>query len=587
VRVDRLTGERKSIRPVAARGEPPLRWNWNTPIVLSAHNPDTIYVAANKVFRSTDRGQNWTAISPDLTQNTDRETLNLMGVAAKEFTLAKHDGVQSYGNLVQLVESPRQAGVLYAGADDGSVYMTRDDGKNWTNITSKFPGLPKDAYVSRLAASAHDVATVYATFDNHRNDDYGTFVYASVDGGNTFRSIGEGIPKGHAITALTEDPKNSNILYTGSEFGLFVSLDRGGRWQRFRSGLPTVPIHEIVFHPRDNDMIVATHGRSIWILDDATAVQQLSEAQKSPAHLFDLRPAMQFNSNNDRGFLADKGFWGKNPTYGAPITYHLASAAESVALRIRDAQGAVVRELTGDATKDARAAGVNRVYWDLRYEPLPTPPGQQGQGGGGGFAAAALQAPSVLPGEYRVTLVVGGKEVGTKPLRVSGDTALPMSDADRKTWHDTALSLHQLQRAANDAADAVTTLGTQLTTAESLLKTAGTAPDGGKQAVEEAAKRIAALRPQLGVGQTGGGGGGFGGGPNPNVRARIGQLKAQIMGSTSLPTAMQIRTAAEAREDLTKVAQEVNDLMGAIPQLYEKLGAPGLKPSSLKAIAMP
>jgi photosystem II stability/assembly factor-like uncharacterized protein len=587
VRVDRLTGERKSIRPVAARGEPPLRWNWNTPIVLSAHNPDTIYVAANKVFRSADRGQNWTAISPDLTQNTDRETLNLMGVTAKEFTLAKHDGVQSYGNLVQLVESPRQAGVLYAGADDGSVYLTRDDGKNWTNITNKFPGLPKDAYVSRLAASAHEVATVYATFDNHRNDDYGTFVYASVDGGNTFRSIGEGIPKGHAITALAEDPKNSNILYTGSEFGLFVSLDRGGRWQRFKSGLPTVPIHEIVFHPRDNDMIVATHGRSIWILDDATAVQQLAEAQKSPAHLFDLRPAMQFNASNDRGFLADKGFWGKNPTYGAPISYYLASAAESVALRIRDAQGAVVRELSGDATKDARGAGVNRVYWDLRYEPFPTPPGQQGQGGGGGFGAAALLAPNVLPGEYRVTLVVAGKEIATKPLRVSGDSALPMSDADRKTWHDTTLSLHQLQRAANDAADAVTTLGTQLTTAESLLKTAGSAPSGGKQAVEEAGKRLTALRPQLGVGQTGGGGGGFGGGPNPNVRARIGQLKAQIMGSTSPPTAMQIRSATEAREDLTKVAQEVNDLIGAVPQLYEKLGANGLKPAALKAVAIP
>lgn len=587
VRVDRLTGERKSIRPVAARGEPPLRWNWNTPIVLSAHNPDTIYVGANKVFRSTDRGQNWTAISSDLTQNTDRETLNLMGVTAKEFTLAKHDGVQSYGNLVQLVESPRQAGVLYAGADDGSVYMTRDDGKTWTNITNKFPGLPKDAYVSRLAASAHEVNTVYATFDNHRNDDYGTFVYASVDGGNTFRSIGEGIPKGHAITALAEDPTNSNVLYTGSEFGLFVSLDRGGRWQRFKSGLPTVPIHEIVFHPRDHDMIVATHGRSIWILDDATPVRQLSEAQKSAAHLFDLRPAMQFNPSNDRGFLADKGFWGKNPTYGAPISYYLASAADSVALRIRDAQGTLVRELAGEATKDARKAGVNRVYWDLRYEPLPAPPGQQGQGGGGGFGAAALLAPNVLPGDYRVALVVAGKEVATKPIRVSGDTAMPMSDADRKAWHDTTVSLHQLQKTANEAAEAVTTLGAQLTTAEALVKTAGNAPSGGKQAIEDIGKRLAALRPQLGVGQTGGGGGGgFGGGPNPNVRARIGQLKGQIMGSTSAPTAMQVRTATEAREDLTKVVQEVNELIAAVPQLYDKLGASGLKPAGLTPIKL-
>jgi photosystem II stability/assembly factor-like uncharacterized protein len=585
VRVDRVTGERKSIRPVAARGEPPLRWNWNTPIVLSSHNPDTIYVAANNVFKSTDRGQNWTAISQDLTQNTDRETLRLMGVGAKEITIAKNDGVQSYGNLVQLVESPKQAGVLYAGSDDGTVYMTKDDGKTWTNVTNKFPGLPKDAYVSRLAASTHEVATVYATFDNHRNDDYGTFVYASVDGGSTFRSIGEGIPKGHTVTALAEDPRNPSVLYTGTEFGLFVSPDRGGRWQRFRSGLPTVPIHEIVFHPRDNDMIIATHGRSIWILDDATPVQQLSEAQKSAAHLFDLRPAMQFIPSNDRGFLADRGFWGKNPTYGAPISYYLATAAEEVAIRVRDPQGTLVRELSGDATRDARAAGVNRVYWDLRHEPLAAPAGQQAQGGGGGgpFGAAALQGPNVLPGEYRVTLVVAGKDVATKPLRVSGDVAVPMTDADRKTWHETSMSLHQLQRAANEAAEAVTTLGTQLTTAESLLKAAGNAPGGGKQAIEEAGKRLAEARRQLGVGQTQGGGGGFGG-PNPNVRARIGQLKGQIMGSTSVPTAMQIRAATEAREDLAKVVQEVNDLIAAVPQLYDKLGASGLKPAALAAV---
>ena len=221
--------------------------------------------------------------------------------------------------------------------------------------------------MSRLAASAHDVATVFATFDNHRNDDYGTFVCASVDGGNTFQSIGEGIPKGHAITALAEDPKNGNILYTGSEFGLFVSLDRGGRWQRFRSGLPTVPIHEIVFHPRDNDMIVATHGRSIWILDDATPVQQLQEAQKSAAHLFDLRPAMQFNPANDRGFLADGASGGR--THLRRTDQLLPATRPRRGLRIRDAQGASSAS-SRDATKDAGAAGIN-VYWDLRYEPRP------------------------------------------------------------------------------------------------------------------------------------------------------------------------------------------------------------------------
>ena len=213
-RIDKVSNERKSIRPLPARGEAPLRWNWNTPILMSPHDPATIYVGANKVFKSTDRGQSWTAISPDLTEATDREGLTLMGRVAKEFTIAKNDGVQSYGNIVQLVESPKTAGVLYAGTDDGKVHMTRD-GKTWTDITGKFPGVPKNAYVSRLTASAHDVNVVYATFDNHRADDMGTYVYASVDGGNNFRSIGEGIPKGHAVTSMAEDPKNPSVLYTG------------------------------------------------------------------------------------------------------------------------------------------------------------------------------------------------------------------------------------------------------------------------------------------------------------------------------------------------------------------------------------
>jgi len=590
VRTDRLTGERKSIRPVPARGEPALRWNWNTPLVLSAHSPDTLYVGANMVFKSPDRGLTWTVISPDLTENTDRDTLSLMGLTAKEVTIARNDGVQSYGNLVQLSESPRQAGVLFAGADDGTVHMTKDDGKTWTNITPKFPGLPKNAYVSRLTPSRHDNNTVFAAFDNHRNDDYGTYVYASADGGSTFRPIGEGIPKGHALTAFAEDPRNPSVVYAGSEFGLFVSLDRGGRWQRLKSGLPTVPIHEIVFHPRDNDMIIATHGRSIWILDDATPIQQLSEAQKSAAHLFDLRPAMQFNPANDRGFIADKGFWGKNATYGAPISYYLATASDNVAIRVRDGQGTVVRELKGEATKEAGKAGVNRVYWDLRHEPLPRPASQPPgpAGGGGGFGAAALNGPHVLPGDYRITLVVGDKEVGTKPLRVAGDIAVQMSDADRKTWHDTSLSLHELQKAANDAADTVTTLGAQLEVAEKLLKSAANAPAAAKGAVEDTGKRLADLRTRLGLnnqGGPGGGGGGFGG-QQQNVRGRIGQLKGQVMNSTSLPTAMQLRAASEAREDLAAVVKDANELIAAVPALYDTLGASGIRPAALKALAL-
>jgi photosystem II stability/assembly factor-like uncharacterized protein len=591
VRVDRVTNERKAIRPVAARGEPPLRWNWNTPILISPHDSNTVYVGANKVFKTTDRGQTWTAISPDLTGNTDRETLSLMGVTAKEVTIAKNDGVQSYGNIVQLVESPKQAGVLYAGTDDGVVHTTRDGGKTWTNITSKFPGLPKNAYVSRLSASAHEVNVVYASFDNHRSDDYGTYVFASVDGGGNFRSIGEGIPKGHTVTAMTEDPKNPSVLYSGTEFGLFVSPDRGGRWMRLKSNLPSVPIHEIVFHPRDNDMIVATHGRSIWILDDATPLQQFTEATKADAYLFDMRAATQFNQANDRGFVTDKPFFGKNPIYGAAISYYLAKESANVALRVRDGSGTQVREITGNDLQNARKAGVNRVNWDLRHTPLPPQPGQQGGGGGGGgFGGGGLNGPNVIPGEYRVTLVVDGKDVSTKTVRVNGDPEMPMTDADRRTLHDTALGLHQLQQIANSAAEAVTTLGPQVQAAEAMLKAAGSGSATG--AIGDLNTRLADLRRRLGVGtggggQGGGGGGGGFGGQQQNVRGQIGQLKGQIMGSTSLPTTQQVRTAGELREDMLKLVQETNDLIASVPALYDKLGAAGLKPASLKPITPP
>jgi photosystem II stability/assembly factor-like uncharacterized protein len=597
VRVNRRTNERKTIRPLPNRGESGYRWNWNTPIHISPHSSSTIYVGGNRVFKSTDRGQTWQPISPDLTQATDRETLSLMGVTAKEFTIAKHDGVQSYGNLVQLVESPKQEGVLYAGADDGSVNMTKDGGKTWTNINARFPNMPKNAYVSGIVASAHDANTVYVSFDNHTNDDYGNYVYASVDGGQNFRYIAEALPKGQVVMTLAEDPKNPAVLYAGTEFGLYVSPDRGGSWNRVRSGLPTVPIHEIVFHPRENDMILATHGRSLWILDDATPIQQSGEAVRTDAFLFDFgRPAMQFNPANDRGFVTDKPFRGKNPTFGAPISYYLKGEvpAANVSLRIRDAAGNVVRTLSGNDLRDATKAGVNRVHWDLRYQPLPAQPGQGGPGGGGGgggFGGGGNNGPFVMPGEYRVTLVVNDKDIATKPVRVVGDIAVQWTDADRKTWHDTALAFHRLQEQANEAADAVTQLGPQYQTLETLMKTAANVPADVRTAIEAAGKQLTDLRRRLGVTapgqqpQGGGGGGGFGGGQNnPNVRAQLGQTKGQITGSHSLPSEQQTRALTQGREDLSRVISDTNALITTMPALYEKIGAGALKPAALKPV---
>jgi hypothetical protein len=261
-----------------------------------------------------------------------------------------------------------------------------------------------------------------------------------------------------------------------------------------------------------------------------------------------------------------------------------------------------VRELSGDELRNARKAGMNRVAWDLRHQPLPPSatqqgggPGGGGGGGGGGFGGGGNNGPNVVPGDYRVTLVVEGKDVATKTVRVTPDTAVQMTDAERKTWHDTAIALHDLQKTANEAADAVTELGRQFQALEGLVKVATNVPSSATSAMGETSKKLADLRRRLGVPAPGeqasgggfgggGGGGGFGGGQNQNVRGTIGQTKGQIMNSTSLPTAQQTRVTNESREDLTKVVQDTNALIAELPALYDKIGVSALKPAALKQI---
>jgi photosystem II stability/assembly factor-like uncharacterized protein len=427
-------------------------------MLISPHNPAAVFVAANRVFRSTDRGHEWAVISPDLTTNADRDELSLMGVPGNKITIARNDGVGAYPTITTLAESPKRAGLYYAGTDDGQVQVSRDEGKTWANVTSKVTGLPANTDVSRVAPSRFDEGTVYATFDGHRASDFNAYVFASTDFGATWKSVAGDLPKGQVARTITEDLKSPNVLYLGTETGLFVSVDRGARWMRVKANLPTVPIYEITLHPRDNAMLLATHGRSIWILDDLTPIQQWAKAASTDAFLFDSAPAVQRNPSNDRmkNFEGDMLFLGKNPEPGARLMYSLKAKPKSVKLTIADASGTVVRELAGDALKDRTEPGVNIVTWDLRVEPLPAPAGQPaGPGGGGGFGGGGLNGPLVLPGEYRVTLSVDGREAGETRLGVAGDPEITITDADRRAWFETSLELHALQRTANEAADAV------------------------------------------------------------------------------------------------------------------------------------
>jgi photosystem II stability/assembly factor-like uncharacterized protein len=569
-RTDRLTNERTSIRPEPAEGEAAYRWNWDTAMMLSPHDPATVYVAANRLFRSSDRGHTWQPISPDLTTATDRETLSIMGFVGKEVRIAKNDGVGAYGTLVTIAESPVKAGVLWTGSDDGVVSVSQDAGKTWANVTSKMSGVPKLTYVSKVAASRFDAGTAYVTFDGHRSGDYGTYAFVTTDGGGTFRSIVGNLPKGEVVRTITEDLKVRDVLYLGTETSLWVSIDRGGSWTKVKANLPTVPIYEITLHPRENDMLLATHGRAIWVLDDLTPFQQWAKAQSTSAFLFEPAPATAFNQANDqmKSFEGDRLFLGVNPAAGAALTYRLGAAAKDVKLTIKDGSSNTVREISGDAMKDRNTAGLHTVAWDLRHTPLSPLRGQQGPaGGGGGFGGGGNNGPFVLPGTYRVTLAVDGKDANTASVTVTGDPAIQISDADRKAWHDTALALHELQAKANDAANTINDAWSQYQAIQQQTR-GQTLPPALKTEMEATSKALEAVRRRLGL--AGGGGGGFGGGTE-NVRGRIGQTKGAIMGSTSVPTAVQMQLVKELQAALPALVADSQAAAGRLPTLAKNL----------------
>jgi hypothetical protein len=339
-------------------------------------------------------------------------------VAGDRTQLSKNDGVVSYSTIISISESPVLPGVVWAGTDDGNLQVSRDGGQTFTEVGKNLPGLPQNHlhWISRIDASHFDAGTAYVAVDGHRSDDLKPYVFVTRNYGQSFESIANDLPAYGNVQVIREDPKNRNLLYAGTEFGLFVSLDGGKQWKRFMNNYPTVRTDDILVHPRDNDLIVATHGRSVWIADDISPLQQLTpEVQSQDGFLFDVRPAVAWLNDQQHGQQVggQKVFVGESAPRGAAINYYLkAAAGGDVKITIADAQGRAVRNLDG-----SRNAGINRVMWNL----APNPPAGGGPaGGGGGGGGRGGGAPAVEPGTYVVTLSVGGKTY-TKPVNVLAD----------------------------------------------------------------------------------------------------------------------------------------------------------------------
>jgi photosystem II stability/assembly factor-like uncharacterized protein len=429
-RVDMRTGEQGSIRPVAPsqrsldtniRPEPPvttqIRWNWNTPILLSPHNPSTLYAGGNRLFVSRDRGDTWT-MTGDLTRNVDRDRIEVLGlrndlprcdqsVRGRKCIVSRNDGVSTYGTLTTVAESPRVPGLLWVGTDDGAVQVSRDGGATWAEVGKNVPGGTRQYYVSRVEASYFHDGTAYMSLDGHRNDDLRPYVFVTRDYGATWSDIKGDLPSFGNVNTVRQDPKNPTLLYVGTEFGFFASGDEGTTWVRFMPNLPVVRVDDVLVHPRDGDLVLATHGRSVWIMDDITVLQQLRPEMLSDAvRLFQPREAVSWANDVQKGryVAGDKNWTGENAPEGTAIHYALREPAMGpVTVTIsHGVTGEPLRTLTGTG-----ARGMNRVRWDLRGE-AP----EAGQGGGGG-GSGGNRAPVAEPGVYRVTLSVAGREYTT------------------------------------------------------------------------------------------------------------------------------------------------------------------------------
>lgn len=595
VRYDVATGERKTIKPVQKPGEPEYRWNWSSPILISPHDPATIYFGANFLFRSPDRGDSWVQLGGDLTRRRDRDSLPLMGQRWDDDAVARHEGTAPYGNISVIDESPRVRGLLYVGTDDGLVQVSRDGGATWTRV-ERFPGVPEETYVSRVEASHHDDGTVYAAFDGHRSNDFRPYLLKSTDYGRSWTSIAANLPASGPVYVVREHHRNPRLLFAGTEFGAFVSVDGGGSWARLGRDIPTTAVHDLVVHPRENDLVVGTHGRGIFILDDVTPFEQLAAAREANAPtLFATRPATLRNVSDARGTgaLADRVYAADNPPFGATLTYYLPAAVAGggeVSLAILDSTGAKVRELPVQ-----RGAGMHRTTWNLRLDPpyivAPRPPQQGGAqggggGGGGGFGGfgGAPQGPFVLPGRYTAELRVARRgaapAVSRVPVVVRPDPLVTLTAAQYAQLHAARLEASRMQAVVQAAVRQTEQLDAQLREVQSALRVA-TVPDSLRREADAVGREVAdVLRKVRGGGQRRGGGdeeeeeGEGSAGPRPSVQQRVNGVAGQIGNVSSLPTAIQRETLAGAMIELRTEVERLNRLLATrIPALNRALDA--------------
>ena len=614
VRDDKRTGERMGIQPQVGRNEDPLRWNWDSPFIISPHSHTRLYFAADKLFRSDDRGDTWRVISGQLSRGLDRDKLPVMGKVWSMDAVAKNQSTAFFGNASALAESQKKEGLIYVGTDDGLLQITEDGGKNWRKV-ERVGDVPELAYVSRIVTSNHDANTVYVAFENHQNADFKPYLFKSTDAGRTWTSIKSNLPANWPVWSIAEDQVNPRLLFAGTEFGLFFTVDGGQKWIQMRGGLPTIQIRDLVIQKRENDLVVGTFGRGIYILDNYTPLRSVTPETLRNDALFPVKDALMYIQAQPLGgrgksFQGESFFTAENPAFGATFTYYLkeelktrkmrrqeaerAAArsgaginlpsrselsaeeeeeAPAVIFTITDANGKVVRRLIGPTT-----AGIQRVTWDLRYPPatLPPPPNPENENPFDEGPAGPL----VMPGTYKVSVAkrVNGlmSAMGqAQEFQVIVEGQDRMNPADRIALVEFQTKVARLQRAVQGATQAANALTPRLIAIRRALLDTPNAPERllddaaslekRKNEILRALSGDQALRARnMNL--------------PPSINERVGEIVGGQRMSTARPTQTQIdqygAAAAEFEGALNQLRQLIEVDLAKLEKQMEAAGAP-------------
>jgi photosystem II stability/assembly factor-like uncharacterized protein len=570
-RFDPVTGDRLDIKPQPPKGDSAYRWDWDSPLVASRHTPGTVYIGGNKLFISKDRGSTWTA-TQDLTRQVNRDTIPLMGVRGRDIRISRNDGESGFSEITTIAESPLDPKVLWVGTDDGNVQVSADAGKTWKELSAAIAsgaGIASGTYVGHVVASAASRGTAYVSFDSHRSGDVAPYVARTTDFGKTWKRITDGLPGDAPVRSLYEYPGKASLVFAGTERHLFVSHDSGSHWTQLSANLPTTRYDDILVHPRTRDLILGTHGRSIWLLDDASPIAEWSSAIASrSSYLFQPPRATLMLYWEDVSNMAQGLYMAENPADGAAFTYWLSKPAEKVKLTIRGANGKVIRELDGSA----KPGVMQRAVWDLRHVPPPASAGagnfggEEGGGGGGGGGGApsdsaagrggrgggrgagggrgradapmqlpipphdiGLRGPYVAPGTFKVTLDVDGDTM-SRTFEVRADPGLNVTLVQQKAREAFLLDVQATQVKVEEMA--------------SDLRNRRAAATG------DAATKLQALERRLTAGRDA-------------PRGRLGGIARAYngngaqQGSLMPPTNEQRKTLAAAKAEVTAVEREM------------------------------